>query len=157
MNRVIYRVDDRFIHGQVLEGWINYLKISDILIVNDVIASDDISMTIYKSTLPINAHVYFYSVNDFLKKLPFKKFKKRVLVLLGSIEDLLKLKNTFSKDIYYNLGCLSSGSHEISISDTVYMSKHELEDLKHIFAGELVLNVHKVPWEKPIIITCNEE
>ena len=35
MKRLIYRVDDRFIHGQVLEGWVNYLHIKDIIIVND--------------------------------------------------------------------------------------------------------------------------
>lgn len=155
MNRVIYRVDDRFIHGQVLEGWINYLKISDVLIVNDVIASDDIRMTIYKSTIPLNVRVSFYSIHDFLNLLPIKKLKKRVLVLLGSIEDLLKLETTYSKDIYFNIGCLSSGSHEISLNDTVFMSQEELNYLKNIFKNDYVLNVHKVPWEKAVLINSD--
>ena len=52
MKHIIYRVDDRFIHGQVLEGWVNYLHIKDIMIVNDIIANDSIRASIYQSTLP---------------------------------------------------------------------------------------------------------
>ena len=65
MKKLIYRVDDRFIHGQVLEGWINYLHIKDIMIVNDVIAQDSIRASIYKSTLPAGSIFSVYSINVF--------------------------------------------------------------------------------------------
>ena len=65
MKHIIYRVDDRFIHGQVLEGWVNYLKIPNVIIVNDVIAGDNVRASIYGSTLPANSKFSVYSIHDF--------------------------------------------------------------------------------------------
>ena len=91
MKRLIYRVDDRFIHGQVLEGWVNYLHIKDIIIVNDVIANDSIRASIYQSTLPSGSKFSVYTVDDFCAKKPYLKTKKKfTLILLGSVDDLLK-------------------------------------------------------------------
>ena len=77
MKRIIYRVDDRFIHGQVLEGWVNYLKISNVIIVNDILAEDNVRASIYGSTLPANAKYSVYSIRDFCSKKPYLKIKKK--------------------------------------------------------------------------------
>ena len=78
MKHIIYRVDDRFIHGQVLEGWVNYLHIKDIMIVNDIIANDSIRASIYQSTLPSGSKFSVYTVNDFCEKKPYLKNKKKL-------------------------------------------------------------------------------
>lgn len=53
MKKVIFRVDDRLIHGQVIEGWVKYFKIHHIYLVNDRVNDDPLQKMIYASSLPL--------------------------------------------------------------------------------------------------------
>ena len=153
MKHIIYRVDDRFIHGQVLEGWVNYLKIPNVIIVNDVIAGDNVRASIYGSTLPANSKFSVYSIHDFCFKKPYlKNQKKYMLVIVGSIDDLFKIEETFSNNIYFNIGCMTDASHDVCINDSVFLSLndfHKLQNLSELYD----IYFHKVPWEKPVIFS----
>ena len=41
MDLRLVRVDDRFIHGQILEAWIPYLGADGVVIINDRLSSDE--------------------------------------------------------------------------------------------------------------------
>lgn len=156
MKRLIYRVDDRFIHGQVLEGWVNYLHIKDIIIVNDVIANDSIRASIYQSTLPSGSKFSVYTVDDFCAKKPYLKTKKKfTLILLGSVDDLLKTQETFSSNIYFNIGCVADSSHDVCINDSVFLSLNDFHKLQTL-SENYDIYFHKVPWEKPVIFSHNQ-
>lgn len=153
MKRLIYRVDDRFIHGQVLEGWVNYLKIVNIIIVNDLIADDSMRASIYGSTLPANTNYKVYSIKDFCKGKPYLKTKKKyTLVIVGSIDDLIKLKETFNESIYFNIGCISTGIRDVCVNDSVFLSLSDFKKLQDL-SDEYNIYFHKVPWEKPVIFS----
>lgn len=153
MNRIIYRVDDRFIHGQILEGWVNYLNIPNIMIVNDVLSGDKIRTNIYKSVLPESSKLSVYSIDDFCKKQPVSKIKKNyVMIIVDSVHDLLSLKKAFNDDIYINIGCVVSKEYDICVTDTVFLRTDELESLKEL-ASSYEVHVHKVSWEKPVILS----
>lgn len=153
MKYVIYRVDDRFIHGQVLEGWVNYLKISNVIIVNDLLAEDSVRASIYASTLPSNTKFSVYSISDFCSKKPYIKYKKKyVLILVGSIDDLIKIQETFSSNIYFNIGCITNNSKEVCINDSVFLSIKDFEKIQQL-SQSYDIYFHKVPWEKPVIFS----
>ncbi len=156
MKHLIYRVDNRFIHGQVLEGWINFLNIKEIIIVNDVIANDSIRAFIYQNTLPAGLEFSVYSIKDFCNKKPYlKNINKFILILIGSIDDLLKIEETFSSNIYFNIGCVTDCTNDVCINDSVYLSLndfHKLQALSEIYD----IYFHKVPWEKPVIFSNNQ-
>lgn len=153
MKRIIYRVDDRFIHGQVLEGWVNYLRIPNVVIVNDIIAEDSMRASIYKSALPPKTNFFVFSVSDFLTKKPYLKFKKqRVLVIVGSVGDLFQISPVFTNDVHVNVGCISSSRHDICVTDTVFVSFEEYDLLKKISESTAVY-FNKVPWENPVIFS----
>lgn len=153
MKKIIYRVDDRFIHGQVLEGWVNYLHIPNVIIVNDIIAEDNMRAFIYKSTLPAGTNFSVFSVSDFLTQKQYSKFKKqRVLVIVGSVNDLYRLSSIFTDDIHINIGCISSSRHDICITDSVFVSFEEYDLLKKISENNEVY-FNKVPWENPVVFS----
>ena len=45
---VLMRVDDRLIHGQVVEGWVPSLKVDLVLVVSDTAAADEIQTALMK-------------------------------------------------------------------------------------------------------------
>lgn len=71
MNIVLARIDDRFIHGQVLTRWIKIHASDRIIVVSDDVAADDMRKTLILS-LPL----------QMLKRAPFlfQKWQKRFTV-----------------------------------------------------------------------------
>mgnify|MGYP001593698147 CR=1 FL=1 len=52
MGVTLLRVDDRLIHGQVVEGWVPFLKVDLVIVVSDAAASDEIQTALMKMALP---------------------------------------------------------------------------------------------------------
>ena len=155
MERIIFRVDDRFIHGQVIEGWINHFRIKNIILINDIIAADLKKTFIYKSTMPRNTKLEVISIDEFLKLDILRKYKKGyLLIIVGSINDLRSISTNIPKEnSYINIGCLATSSHDISVTDNCFVNKDELDYLISLTEKHSKgIYAHKLPWEKPINI-----
>ncbi|MGA1845733.1 PTS system mannose/fructose/N-acetylgalactosamine-transporter subunit IIB [Deferribacter abyssi] len=149
--RIIFRVDDRLIHGQVIEGWIKYYKINDVIIVSDNIVKDELKKTIYKSIIPNSVSLNFYSVSDFKKKFDIKKIKNDLLVLFEDVNTFMQVSDLLSDEIYINIGCVANRKHKIEVSDTVYLTKEEILALCTL-RDKYMIFTKKLPWETNVDI-----
>ncbi|KAA0258201.1 PTS sugar transporter subunit IIB [Deferribacter autotrophicus] len=149
--RIIFRVDDRLIHGQVIEGWIKYYKIKDVIIVSDNIVKDELKKTIYKSIIPDNVSLSFFSLADFKKNFNIKKVKNDLLVLFEDVDTFMKVSDILSDEIYINIGCVANRKHKIEVSDTVYLTKEEILALCNLREKYMVYT-KKLPWETSVDI-----
>ena len=148
--RVIIRVDDRFIHGQVIEGWIKYFKIKNVIILDDVIASDSLQKMIYSNILPSDCSVTFLSVKEFLKGYQIY-IGKLTLIIVGSVSVLNEVKSLINGDFYVNVGCVASREHKIEITDTVFLDIDEIKMLNDI-RERCNVHIKKLPWETSVEI-----
>ena len=64
MNLLLVRVDDRFIHGQILESWIPYLKAQSVVVVNDILAGDHFQKTIMSMAIPDRITLRIVSLDE---------------------------------------------------------------------------------------------
>ena len=145
-------MDDRFIHGQVIEGWINYYHIPNIIIVNDSIASDLKRKIVFESVMPVGSRLVVMSLKEF-NVLNLQDFfnKGDLLVIVGSIKDLFALKQFIDKNTYVNIGCLAAHMDSFQVTDSVFINDEEFNILNTMSSLSDIL-VHKVPWEKPLNI-----
>ena len=60
MTLVLYRIDDRLIHGQVVVGWGQPLDIGFIVLVDDAVAASDWEQELYRMGVPPEMEVYFH-------------------------------------------------------------------------------------------------
>ncbi|TYB33314.1 MAG: PTS sugar transporter subunit IIB [Flexistipes sinusarabici] len=150
--KIIFRVDDRLIHGQVIEGWIKYYKINDIIIVSDRICSDYLQKMIYSSILPASCTLQFYCVDDFIKNYrEISSTKNSLLVLFESVNDLYRVRDILNDNIFVNIGCVASREHKIEITDTVFLDKEEVLKLSEL-RDRFNIFVKKLPWETAVEI-----
>jgi len=68
MNCVLVRVDNRLVHGQIIEAWVPHLKIAQIIVVDDEVASDFFRETVIKMAVPSEMVVKIKSVEDFVRE-----------------------------------------------------------------------------------------
>ncbi len=153
MNRkLIFRVDDRLIHGQVIEGWIKYFKIKEVIIVSDRVYNDDLQRMIYSSILPEHCILQFYTIKDFIHNFTeIYSAKRSTLILFESIEDLYNVREVLSDDITINVGCVASREHKIEITDTVFLDKSEVVMLCKL-REKYEIQIKKLPWETAVEI-----
>ena len=48
----LVRIDDRLVHGQVVEGWLPFLRAQRVLVVSDAAASDETQVMLMQLALP---------------------------------------------------------------------------------------------------------
>jgi len=149
--KIIFRVDDRLVHGQVIEGWIRHYKIRHVLIVNNKIMEDSLQQVIYSSILPSGCKLGLYNKLDFKRIFNTIPVSGYMLVLFENIGDLYDMKDLLSEKIYINIGCLASREHKIQISDTVFLNMEELVLLSKLREDHNIY-IKKLPWDTNIEI-----
>jgi len=152
MKKVIFRVDDRLIHGQVIEGWVKYFKIGHVFLVNDKVSDDPLQKMIYASSLPPGTELTICTLKEFQLSFNSSKYSRDyLLVLLETVDDLYEIKDMLNDQIYINIGCVACREHKIEVSNTVFLNPDEIQKVCRIRDSHNVF-IHKVPWETSVEI-----
>jgi len=103
---VLFRVDERLIHGQVVIGWGNQLIPDCYLVVDDELAESAWERELYELCVPQDAAAEFHSAEDALPLLPrWKEDETRRVLLTRDLETMLRLAREGGlKDEVVNLG-----------------------------------------------------
>jgi len=80
---LLYRIDDRLIHGQVVVGWGQPLDAKFIVLVDDAVATSDWEQELYRMGVPPHMDVYFVSVLDAIPLIPQLQKEERPGILLA--------------------------------------------------------------------------
>ncbi|PLX65809.1 MAG: PTS mannose/fructose/sorbose transporter subunit IIB [Denitrovibrio sp.] len=152
MKKVIFRVDDRLIHGQVIEGWVKYFKINHVYLVNNKVSGDPLQKMIYSSSLPPGTELTICTIDEFIESFGKRKQSREyVLVLVETVDDLYEIRSLLNDQIYINIGCVASREHKIEVSNTVFLNPEEIYKVCRI-RDDYEVFIHKVPWETSVEI-----
>ena len=107
----LVRVDNRLVHGQILEAWVPFIEAKCIMVVDDNSASDFFCETVIRMAVPSDIEVNICSVEDFAANYVFSQGSgKKTIVLLSKIADALKIyKNGF----HFKKLNIVTGKHKI--------------------------------------------
>jgi mannose/fructose/N-acetylgalactosamine-specific phosphotransferase system component IIB len=150
----LVRVDNRLVHGQILEAWVPFIKAKCIFVVDDYSASDFFCETVIRMAVPSNIEVNIMSVDDFARLYAYKHDSgKRAIVLFSNIADACrayKLGFHFDK---LNIGNIHNEKYKICCAPSVFLCDNEIQDIVTLMenAGVLI-ELKRVPRERPVNI-----
>lgn len=151
MSIVLVRIDDRLIHGQVVEGWAKFTKANCIIVANDGVVNNDFQKMVMEIAVPTGIKLEINSVQEAIKKVCAGKFEKdRVIILFSNIKDILKAIECGLKIDCLNLGGLRYCSGKKQISEAVAVRDEDINDLKKIIGLGVKVEVRLVPTEKSV-------
>ncbi len=58
-----FRIDNRLVHGQIIEAWLPYTGARRLLVANDALAADDLQQQIVSLAIPGRVEVHFVRVD----------------------------------------------------------------------------------------------
>ncbi|TAL16038.1 PTS mannose/fructose/sorbose transporter subunit IIB [bacterium] len=152
MFNVIGRVDNRLVHGQVLEGWVPRLKIDLILVCDEGLCKDPFQKSIFESLGFRGPDIMVISPAAAPASVEKNKNKK-ILILFRSTKGALDALKAGLDLTSLNLGNIHSSDECQRITESVYLNLATVVELSEIAGLGVEIEARALPGDKPIRIT----
>jgi len=153
MNIVLVRVDDRLIHGQILESWIPFMKAQCVVVANDALAGDQFQRAILSMAIPDRIKVRIVPVEETRGLQSDTELSGlSTLVIVSSIQDAFRLRNNGIEFQRLNIGNMKGPETSRQISYSVWISADDERMIKEMIDQGLDVNLQSVPREREIDI-----
>jgi mannose/fructose/N-acetylgalactosamine-specific phosphotransferase system component IIB len=147
----LVRIDNRLVHGQILEAWIPFLHVSCIVVVDDQAASDFFRETVIRMAVPRHVDVIIQSVKDFVETTPFQQGSGHKTIVLfsavGPAREAFEAGFRFNK---LNIGNIYNDSYSICCTPSVLLSEKDVTDITFLRDSGVKVELRRVPREKPL-------
>lgn len=147
MSIVLFRIDDRLIHGQVVIGWGRPLGIDLIILVDDQVAASDWEQELYRMAVSPEIEVRFVTVAEAATQMAdWQSNGKRGLVLTGDLETMAALRAASPQVVQrINLGGIHHRPGRRERLPFVYLTDQELRTLQALETGGAVITAQDLP------------
>ena len=146
---VLIRVDQRLLHGQVVEGWVPFLKADTVVVADDFSATDPLVGLAMGAACPSKVKLSVQKVADVAALVAAGKLPgTRTLVLVGTVAALDSLWKQGARAPAVNVGNVPIGPGRKRVTPSVALSPEELAQLDEIAATGAQVEARTVPKEK---------
>jgi len=146
MGIVLFRLDERLIHGQVVVAWGEFLRPNRIVIFNDQVAASPWERELYTCCVPPEFQASVYNLEEAFRKLSNGTFdSERVIALVENMKDILELRQKGVSIPEVNLGGLHYGPGRHRLLPYLYLSPQEKKICEELFGLGVKLFCQDVP------------
>jgi mannose/fructose/N-acetylgalactosamine-specific phosphotransferase system component IIB len=149
---VLFRVDERLIHGQVVVGWGERLNMDRIIVVDDDLCASPWEQELYCLGVPPSVDAVFVTVSDATRDLPiWQSEPRRVIVLVRDLETLGRLARAGVLSTQtVNLGGIHFAPGRERVLPYLFLSPDERSLLRSIADGGTVVAARDLPGSRAI-------
>lgn len=147
MSIVLYRVDERLIHGQVVVGWGNELHPNKIVVVDDDLADSAWEQELYTIGLPDELVTSFETVAEARTHLrDWQNGRLRIIVLTRDVGTMRRLADGgIMNGEEVNIGGIHYAPGRTAILPYVYLSTDEMAHMSALAGGGVRISARDLP------------
>jgi mannose PTS system EIIA component len=146
MALVLVRIDDRLIHGQVVEGWLRVVQADRIVVVSDEAAADPLQITLMGLAVPSEVRVDVLAVDPAAQALKAERWAKdRVLLLLPGLREARRLAEAGVAFESINLGGLHDAPGRKFVTPALALSPQDRKDVEDLLARGIFIETRALP------------
>ena len=150
MTLVLYRIDDRLIHGQVVVGWGQAMDIEFIVLVDDAVAGSEWEQELYRMGVPPEMEVFFHTVGEATGRLDaYRKDRRRGILLTGDVRSMGCLVAAGGVPAV-NVGGVHHRPGRVQRLRYVFLTGDEERQLREIAARGVEVAAQDVPGAWPV-------
>ena len=149
MSLVLFRIDDRLIHGQVTTGWVRALDLKRIVLANDRIAASAWEGELYCSVTPPEIETVLAPVEDLAEVLAeIDSSGERAVLLVESAADARRIVDNGYRPARINVGGLHYAEGRKEVLPYLFLGPDDAADLAHLSGLGIELEARDVPGGK---------
>ncbi|MDR1657072.1 MAG: PTS sugar transporter subunit IIB [Deltaproteobacteria bacterium] len=146
------RIDQKLIHGQVTAAWVPYLRIGEIVVIDDCVVGDDMTQAILASGVPAKVRTAFITAVEaavFLAGRPDQNVRRMlifrdVVTVKAALDFGLVLDSLNLGNLVYRPSCQSQ-----KLSNCFHVNHRDLIILEELKAAGLRVFLQSVPGDLP--------
>ena len=143
------RVDNRLIHGQVVEAWLPHLKAERVIVADDEAAGSPL----VRAAMGLAVNPSIEVIIQPLKSLDYEALSRdtrRTLLLVRDISGIAEAQAKGLLLTHVNLGNVHFATGRRQISPSVFLSPDELNQLKMLSDSGIQVEARAVPNERAL-------
>ena len=150
---VLFRVDDRLIHGQVVLGWGSVLKPDRIVLADDEVASNEWERNLYASAAPPEIKVSILPLTEAAAQLKRGVFDaEKVILLVKHPRSVLSLMDLGLPVSEVNVGGLHYREGREKILENVYLDAEERSIMRELVKRGVTLDGRALPSSQAVTL-----
>ena len=151
MTVVLFRVDERLIHGQVVVGWARRLHPRRVIVVHNAVASSVDEQDIYRSGLPEGIEAAFWTEAEAVARLPqVMESDEPAFVLTEDLETMWRLAVAGVAIPEINVGGLHAAPQRERVLPYVCLGDSDLKRIRELEAAGVRVTAQDVPTAAPV-------
>ncbi len=150
MTLLLYRIDDRLIHGQVVVGWGQPLDIEFIVLADDPLATSDWEQELYRMGVPPEMDLYFHTAEGAIAALQtYRADARRGILLTGDVDTMARVVSGGGVETV-NVGGIHARAGRVQRMRYVFLAPSEEKQLRAIAARGVTVMAQDVPGARPV-------
>jgi N-acetylgalactosamine PTS system EIIB component len=147
----LVRVDNRLLHGQILEAWVPRLAIDQVIVADDEAAASDLAKAAMTLCVPPELPVRILALAD-VDFAAIARSRAKVLVL---VRDPVGLARAHAAGLTpalapkVNLGNVHFGPGRRQVTPSVFLSDDDLRAVREVVAAGFEVEARAIPSEPP--------
>jgi len=151
---VLFRVDDRLIHGQVVIGWGRPLGVDRIVLVDDGVSTSPWEQDLYRMAVSPEIDVRFVTIAEAAARIPeWQADGGRALVLTGDLDTMAALYAAAPEAVrHINLGGVHHRAGRRERLPYLYLRDEELANLIALEEAGADISAQDLPTTSPVAL-----
>jgi len=151
MSIVLARIDNRLIHGQVLESWVPYVNADCIVVANDQVAGNAFQKLLMETAVPRGIRVVIDTLDHVARLLSSRELTDRkILLLLANSQDALELHRLGVDCVKLNLGNMHGGEGKQRVACTIALAPADVDNLRLLEADGVRVVSQCIPSDREL-------
>lgn len=131
----LIRIDDRFIHGLVVVGWVRAIRCRQIIVANDKVATNELQKTLMKLATPTDIEVFIVPIKEAAKLIKEGKFETLgTMLLIANPKDALQLVQEGVHIKSINVGVMKFTPDRRQLFPSISMNDEEMKVCRQLSA-----------------------
>ena len=152
MSFIFARVDDRLIHGQIVQAWLPELNADEVLIPCAKGKEKSLNQGLLRLSLP---YEYDLTIQDFASAVRYAATsKRRIFLLMSSLQDFAELIKNGLQIRSVNIGGMHFKENAQKLANHVFLDKNDKKLLKLVQDLGIAVETRAVP--NDISLALNE-
>lgn len=143
---VLARIDDRLIHGQIVQGWLKNIDVDRILVASDGVANDPLQRMLMAMAVPANIELEIKNVCEASEFISGGNYdKQRIMILAASPKDFLYMIENGAPIKSVNIGGMHFVSGKRQLLCNLSVDDEDIKNLRGIYEKGIEIECRVLP------------
>lgn len=142
----IVRIDDRLIHGQIVQGWLKTIDVDKILIVSDEVANDEMQQVLLSMAVPSSVKLVIKNIKDASYEIANEVYEKdNLMILFSNPQDIVKMIDNGIKFQSINIGGMHYAHGKKQLLSNLSVDRNDVEAFLKLINCGIELETRALP------------